>query len=370
MAYFLAGVATAELFKGDELFASARTLLDSSITIGITPEEIRGGEGNALWGKYFHDSSFDMKLTDIMFDLNYVAANVGGTVIKGGDIFYNETATSNASGEITLAATAVPVIDGSPIYAYIRPASARNDKRTKVLVQDNKITGLENNTEYCIRYMYTEAGADKLVVSSQFIPDTLTAFLTATLYTGDASNPESGTKAGSVTIKIYRYQLSGAMEISMTSSGASQTSLEGSALADSLGGCDGAGRYAELVQYIFGAHWFDDAAGIMIADNYIEAEHSAYDMATPQVYAWYYDKAPKLISNAILTAQESALAQADTSKLVYSIEAGTTGLNIDSSTGAITGTAAAGTATVSVEAQMYDGTPIPGMDASATIVLS
>ena len=47
---FLAGVANAEIFDGDTLFASARTLIDSSITIGITAEELRGGQANALWG--------------------------------------------------------------------------------------------------------------------------------------------------------------------------------------------------------------------------------------------------------------------------------------------------------------------------------
>ena len=47
---YLAGVANAEIFSGDVLFASARTLIDSSITIGVTLEELRAGMGNALWG--------------------------------------------------------------------------------------------------------------------------------------------------------------------------------------------------------------------------------------------------------------------------------------------------------------------------------
>lgn len=50
MSVFLAGVANAEIFDGDELFASARTLVDSSITIGVTAEDIRGGMGNTLLG--------------------------------------------------------------------------------------------------------------------------------------------------------------------------------------------------------------------------------------------------------------------------------------------------------------------------------
>ena len=56
--------------------------------------------------------------------------------------------------------------------------------------------------------------------------------------------------------------------------------------------------------------------------------------------------------------------------MVFAITAGDTGLSIDSSTGVISGTPAAGTATITVEAQEYGGTPIPGMDASATIILT
>ena len=38
--YFIAGVGRALLFKGEELFADCRTLADSSITIGVTAEDI------------------------------------------------------------------------------------------------------------------------------------------------------------------------------------------------------------------------------------------------------------------------------------------------------------------------------------------
>lgn len=39
--YFVAGVGHALLFKDDILFADCRTLADSSITIGVTAEDIR-----------------------------------------------------------------------------------------------------------------------------------------------------------------------------------------------------------------------------------------------------------------------------------------------------------------------------------------
>ena len=156
----------------------------------------------------------------------------------------------------------------------------------------------------------------------------------------------------------------------MTATGASQTALDGSAMAYGGKGCDGRGIYAEIVQVIDNAHWYDDASGLIIEDNYIEMEASAFKTGSaPVVYAWYPTAAPKQISNAILAAQESALKAGERSKLVYSIT-GTTGLTIDSATGVIGGSAGAGTSTIKVVAQDASNKAIPGMDASATIVLS
>ena len=43
----------------------AKTLTESTFNFSITGEEIRGGSGNALWGKYFHDSNLAVTLTDV-----------------------------------------------------------------------------------------------------------------------------------------------------------------------------------------------------------------------------------------------------------------------------------------------------------------
>ena len=87
---FLAGVADARIFKDNELFATAKTLIDSSISIGVSAEDIRAGKGEKLFGKYFHTSTFDLKMTDAMFKLEYLAANVGSEIQLGGDVFTNK----------------------------------------------------------------------------------------------------------------------------------------------------------------------------------------------------------------------------------------------------------------------------------------
>ena len=44
-------------FDGDNLIGVAKTLTESTFNFSISNEEIRGGQGNALFGKYFHDSN-------------------------------------------------------------------------------------------------------------------------------------------------------------------------------------------------------------------------------------------------------------------------------------------------------------------------
>ena len=124
MAYFMAGVANAEIFKGKDLFATAKTLTDSSVTIGVTGEDVKAGQGAMLYGKYFHSATMGLKMTDAMFRLEYIAANVGSEIELGGDVFYEEEVKVpyNYSGKpITLAKTAVPINSGAKkIYAYVR----------------------------------------------------------------------------------------------------------------------------------------------------------------------------------------------------------------------------------------------------------
>lgn len=64
--HFLAGVGNALIFKGNELIGVAKTLTESTFDFAITAEDIRGGKGNGLLGRYFHDSSLTATLTDVI----------------------------------------------------------------------------------------------------------------------------------------------------------------------------------------------------------------------------------------------------------------------------------------------------------------
>lgn len=63
--HYLAGVGTALLFRGNDLIGYAKTLTESTFNFAITAEDIRGGKGNGLLGRYFHDSTLTATLTDV-----------------------------------------------------------------------------------------------------------------------------------------------------------------------------------------------------------------------------------------------------------------------------------------------------------------
>ena len=292
MAVFMAGVGTAEIFKvgkdGQEnLFSTAKTLTESGITIGVSAEDVRAGAGAKLYGKYFHTSTFDLKMTDAMFKLEYIAANVGSEIDIGGDVFINEKLISN-NGKIYLTHTPVPMSCGKTIYAYAKKTNEDFYNTYQVKTEEEKNTDGEktgnvlfyivvdkessDNLEYCVKYLYTNENAKTLTVSANFIPDTLRVYLTMNLFSGDDKNPQTGTRIGSLTVMIPRFLLNGTQDLSMSMTGASNTSFEGSALASEdcgTGSCDGDGIYAKIIEVIDGYDWRDDVIDIVFDTEYV-----------------------------------------------------------------------------------------------------
>ena len=131
----------------------------------------------------------------------------------------------------------------------------------------------------------------------------------------------------------------------LTATGASQTPLEGNALASGCVGCDGDGVYATITKVLFNAKWYDNVEGLIIEDNYVEIATGSYNRQLV-VYAYYRDGAPK---------------QVDASKLTFAIDP-SIGLNVSES-GLISGTATSGTGIITVKAKDK-----AELKASATIV--
>mgnify|MGYP004473499903 CR=1 FL=1 len=295
--YFLAGVGRATLLDGERLVATANTLIDSSITIRISFEDIRAGLRNKLYGRYAHTSTFDLKLTDAMFSLEYLAMNTGSDVELGGDAMKDEKLTVS-DGKVTLTYKAVPMVGNTNVYAYVKKSDTDEGYQryavTGTGVNEVELDTSLNNTEVCVRYMYHNDIASKITISANFIPKTLTCILEANLYNGGSCDVETSTLAGKVIIKVPRFMLNGSQELSMSASGVSNTSIEGSALASGCAGCDGDGVYAEIVQVLENKTAADMFASIVIEDKNQDAKEG--DLIELNVYACPVDGAPIKLS--------------------------------------------------------------------------
>lgn len=312
---FIAGVGNATLFDGERLVASANTLIDSGITIGLSFEDIRAGQGNKLYGRYAHTSTFDLKLTDAMFNLEYLAMNTGSDISLGGDVMVDEELTST-SKKIKLSQTAV-AISGSKVYAYAKKSGTDNVYDKYAVSEANEIEVPADGT-YCIRYMYTNDLASKMIINANFIPKTLTLILEANLYSGGSCDIETSTLAGKVTIKVPRFMLNGSQELSLTASGVANTAIEGTALASGCAGCSGDGVYAEIIQVMENRTAENGFTGIVVEDAVRDA--SKGDKLELNVYACPVDAAPIKLNNDQFTVAPSGTGYTYANGIVTIIE--------------------------------------------------
>ena len=93
--YFLGSVGSAEAFRmvngKPQMAFVAKTLTDSSISVTITKDELRGGTGAPVVTNFFHDPAVAITLTDILFKEGYVEAQLGTNFTNNASAYQSET---------------------------------------------------------------------------------------------------------------------------------------------------------------------------------------------------------------------------------------------------------------------------------------
>lgn len=270
---FLAGVGRALLFNGNNLIGVAKTLTDSTFDFSITGEEIRGGSGNALWGKYFHDSNLNVTLTDAMFKLEYVAASLGVNIEMGGLSVYESAASGDAvvAGGIINLSNAPVAFDGSLIGWYKKPSDADWTIGT-ISGTTMSIPGAQVGETYCVKYFYQNPNARQVTIPTQYVPAELHVVILNDLFNGDISQNASETsKVGRLITDIPRLQMDGNQNFALSATSSATVSLTGSALAVSAGdGCEEDTYYGTMTEEIFGATWQDNVIALAVENSEIE----------------------------------------------------------------------------------------------------
>lgn len=327
--YILAGVGTIEAFtqsstQPTKIFTS-KTLQESGISISVTAEDIRGGLSNPLLGRYFHDSILEANITDALFNLQYLALNVGGEVVIGGSSLVTETVTAG-SGTLTVQGT--PVAFGSAgTVGWYTPAGQED---WAPLTFEGKVAtaSVTSGTDYCVRYNANDAGIQEFVVPSAIIPSEVHLVMTYPLFAGGTS-PEAistSSQVGELIVDIPRFQFAGNVELSLTSSGAATSNLSGSALASyTTANCNDMGTYGTVKQKIYGGNWYDDLTTIAVdGGNFSIANGATKKLKVIGIFK----NGTGIIDNSKLTFTSSASSTASVSNAGVVTGAATGSANI------------------------------------------
>lgn len=231
-----------------------------------------------------------------------------------------EQITITTANTITLSQSAVE-FNGALVLWYKK--STDSDDKFTVVTMDSAtqatVSGLLVGDVVCVKYFYNASAARQFTVSSTFIPSTVYAIMTLPLYKSGTTETSYSTSSqvGEIQIKIPQFQLEGNQEFSLTSSGVSTSSLNGSALATYTGeaGCDatnGGGYYAIISEIIYGKSATSNLVAIAIENSDIDL--ASGDTATLVVYGIYNDgTVPSIIDNSLLTFTSATQATATVS---------------------------------------------------------
>ena len=317
--HFLAGVADVDIFVGDKLIATANTLLDSSITLGSSGEDVRGGSGAKLLGKYFHTSTFDVALTDVLFKLDYFAFQTGSQIETMAEVFTSESVEIK-SNKGTIKGTPIDfgqyglvgwaTVPGSDEHKTITFTAGRSTNQTFAY-------NAPDGTKVCVKYISKENAARSITISSNFIPSEVHLVMTANLYRAGAGakagDLTGSSRVGTIQVDVPRFLFSGATELSMSATGVANSPINGSALDNPSNDCSGSGYYAVITENLFGAKWYDDVFALAVDDAAIEIPASEHYQMT--VYALTPNGVPFVPPVADLTFNHSGEG-------VASVEAG------------------------------------------------
>ena len=302
---YLASVANVELFAKENgklvHWASAKTLTDSAFGFTLSMEEVRAGQGGKLYGRFAHTSGMTFTMTDAMFDINYIKALLGAEMddVNTASVLYTEQMKVD-QGVLTKTLSKHAVEIGSlcgmkEVVAWAHTADCKGegeDIRLPV-TEDNQVTFGGAGT-YCVSYFIADPTALLMKIKAKFIPMELVAYASVQEFAGDASAPLSGQPVGELIVKIPRFQLDGAFDLTLNMTSNAPIALNGTALAVSSGDCNGEDYYAEIVEKTTNADFRTGLKDIV------------YDTETKSVFGIYNSGRIATIPNDLIAAQETS----------------------------------------------------------------
>ena len=309
---YLASVAEVELFEKVDgalrLFASAHTLTDSAMSFSNSMEEVRGGQGGKLYGRFGHTSGITLQMTDIIVNMNYFKALIGAEIGAGGNItdMVDPIPVSFTNHAATLTdADPKPVeignLCGSGVVAWAYKSGCSGEGDIYPLsVDDKKLTGPDDmaDGEYCVRYFVKKTSGTLARINAMFKPMELYARVRIPEFAADASAANSDGVVGHLVFNFPRYQFDGSFDLSLSMTANATIALNGTVLAVPANDCTGKEYYGEIMEIPVEQEPSDPDFRVGLRDIIIDPEYLK-TTDTPNIWGIYASGAKLLDNDAI-----------------------------------------------------------------------
>lgn len=329
--YAVAGVGYGRALdsEGNVIF-NTTTLTDSGFNATTSLEDIRGGYGNALQGVYAHTSAFTVTMKDALADMNYLALQVGGNIVAGGDVFATETITTTVKNQIAVVGTPVSYGGYGIVGWYTVQGTNSNPTLITFTNKTANVSGVAVGTTVCVTYVVTSDTARVFEVASTFIPSIVHLIFTLPLITaGQSDSGNNASKVGEWVVDVPKFMFNGAIDMTATSAGVAKGDISGRALASGVTTCTGSSIYATITENLYKANVFDNVVAIGIADGDIDL--AVNGTQTLSVYGFYNDgTAPSKIPNSYFTfsSGKTATATVTNAGIVTAVATGTSNIEV------------------------------------------
>lgn len=292
---FLAGPGVGLIFDpvSNALIGVSKTFTENTFGFTITAEEIRGGPGNMLFGKYYHDAGLTVSVTDCMFDLKYIGFITGTNPMQGGIVLKEESLSVGVGGNsVTVSETPV-AFNGSMIGWYRKPSETEWNIGT-ISGTTMTIPSAKQNDTYCVKYFYQNLNAKSITINAQYVPKTVHLVIINDLFPANiqgTSISSSSPKAGRLITDIPNFQFEGSGDLTLAAASAATVPLTGSALTvSSSDTCEDESYYATMTEEIYGAVWQDNVVAIAVENGDVTLAQSGSE--TLVVRAVFGDNTP------------------------------------------------------------------------------
>lgn len=266
-------------------------------------------------------------ITDALFNLQYLALNVGGNITIGGSSLVTESVTTTVTNQITIAGT--PVAFGTAGTVGFYTIEGQEDYKSISFVgKTANVSNLPIGSKVCVTYNTNDDAMQTFTVPSAIIPSEVHLEMTYPLFAGGITNQTLSTSSqvGELIVDIPRFQLSGSTTLSMTASGVSNSSLSGQALASyTTANCSDMGMYGTVKMKIYGKNWSEDLESMAV--DGAEISMNTGEKLTLKVVGIFSGGITGVLNNSNLTFTSGTQATATVSN-VGEVEAKQTGTTI------------------------------------------